>query len=269
MYFVSYLFKENDLNIDSINPENARLGWLTQDHIVDVELATSWFHHQQDEDSDIATVPMRLSEWMEDQGDLAMLSQHLADKDVTSLHIGGEPIALPLTQIDWITPIGSTAWLQQHNEKMKMIQLTPLLRSLSFAHTESVSISVAWAGLIGKKGSANSTTWVGAFPCLRIFRGKDTREAWVGAPVLFTSDQWSSEIESITIQIGKQSLTIPLPEVCFRDSLLTNSGEIVVQRERTEPLILSGFEQLDWRIETTGQLMLYLYEREPLTLDHI
>lgn len=123
MKLVTYKIKENELNIHASVITGARLGWIFHDRVIDVGFAQQWLIHFRQAPF-LWIVPSTLSKWLEQDVNwftkLRKIYQAIRDEDPASLSIHGEPVALPIHDVDLLAPLTEAekliypgAWLKK------------------------------------------------------------------------------------------------------------------------------------------------------------
>lgn len=104
---VTYTYKEKDLLIRTDEATTARWGWVEQGYVVDAELAAKWVQHEKGM-GDIPLVAPDVLTLLNQENGLSQAKQmafHLAKEPIEKWFIEGEPVALPLDEVELLSPL--------------------------------------------------------------------------------------------------------------------------------------------------------------------
>lgn len=110
MKLVTYVVKEDELNLHSIHTAGARIGWLTDEWVIDIGFAQQWLS-EKGQVTFAQALPVNLTEWFaRGQQDFDVI-QHMANQlkteDPERLWVQGEPVAIPIDEAYLLAP-----WLE-------------------------------------------------------------------------------------------------------------------------------------------------------------
>lgn len=123
MKIVSYVVKEDVLNIQSLHVESARLGWFLNDWVIDIGFAQQWLVYFRQSSGRLLS--RKIVDWVShDFIQLTELFKLIQESDFTHLKIQGEPVALPITEVQLLPPL-----LDTHKLFYPMIWQSPHITS--------------------------------------------------------------------------------------------------------------------------------------------
>jgi len=104
---VSYAYKKQDLFVQMGSAPTARWGWIEQGQVIDAELAAKWLLHDKGvRDLSVPAADL-LAQLDQDQGlaEARRMASLLANERIEKLAVEGEPVALPLDEVELLAPL--------------------------------------------------------------------------------------------------------------------------------------------------------------------
>lgn len=107
MKIVSYTYKEQELSIQSDEACIARWGWIEHGHVVDAELAAKWWQYEKRNQEVSMNIPDVITCLKQENGldQIKHIALLLANEPLEKWVVEGEPVALPLDQVELLSPL--------------------------------------------------------------------------------------------------------------------------------------------------------------------
>lgn len=250
MKIVSYVVKEDVLNIQSLHAESARLGWCLHDWVIDIGFTQQWFVYFR------SWLPRQMKWLSHDFIQLIELFELIKKEDFPHLQIQGEPVALPITEVHLFPPLQDT-----HKLFYPMIRQSPHVSShpQRIVGTEYlIDRQRFYPGIACMVGEENTPERL--IGCCLINYWCDEQRLPIPSmgSFLVTPDEWESDspLELNILQNGQliDQQPIDLEMMFAQYAKKREPGEMICLHVHQSPFFAQVGDEVEIKVEHLGRL---------------
>lgn len=250
MRLVSYVPKEEHFNVESISQAGARIAWWEREWIIDIPFACTWV--QQQKEWSVQRWPHTWHELLQEKEQiwhyLRETHRLLTHQDLAQLHVAGEPLAVPQTDVELLVPYTPSVLYRGG----KRLPVADVWQS-SWQHMKRAgagSLTMAWATLVGTDEERPTPKGYGLVCCLQSVEQEE--KLYLAPPVLTADEAALSSALAYRLSIDDQPVQqghLSSPPVFTKRWPDLKCGDVLLSPPLHPPYLWNGTSSLTWEVE--------------------